>query len=212
MSNSFSRVFDRSTEQLMHIEWARLRSFETFPSETKTSCLRLAQNGFYYNGNGSEVVCFECDAKFRPRSWHDDISEEHRRLSPLCRFVKGMRTENVPINENNAATNVDSTKTNDALHEQFTNPSARVEPIDRGSTLDEHATETRTKTHSDIESLRRENEILKGQVMCKICMEEDACVVFLPCGHMATCVSCSKRLRKCAMCRTLIQGTIKSIV
>lgn len=58
--------------------------------------------------------------------------------------------------------------------------------------------------------LLEENRQLRDQMTCKICMDKDACIVFLPCGHMVSCVECAHALRKCAVCRTLIQGTVKA--
>jgi len=60
------------------------------------------------------------------------------------------------------------------------------------------------------EEIVRENEELKSQLQCKICMDNDADVVFLPCGHMVACTTCARALRKCAVCRALIKGTLKS--
>ncbi|XP_053389606.1 baculoviral IAP repeat-containing protein 7-like [Mercenaria mercenaria] len=59
-------------------------------------------------------------------------------------------------------------------------------------------------------SLNEENrQELKEQIMCKICFDKDANIVLLPCGHLASCVECAHALRKCAICRTVIQGTVR---
>mmetsp|Transcript_12232 Transcript_12232/g.20235 ORF Transcript_12232/g.20235 Transcript_12232/m.20235 type:complete len:299 (+) Transcript_12232:182-1078(+) len=39
---------------------------------------------------------------------------------------------------------------------------------------------------------------------CKICMEANINSVLVPCGHMVSCTSCSKKLRKCPICRKTI--------
>jgi hypothetical protein len=57
--------------------------------------------------------------------------------------------------------------------------------------------------------LKEENRVLKEQMMCKICMDKDANTVFLPCGHLVSCVDCANALTKCAVCRTIIQGTVR---
>ncbi|XP_053390831.1 E3 ubiquitin-protein ligase XIAP-like, partial [Mercenaria mercenaria] len=59
-------------------------------------------------------------------------------------------------------------------------------------------------------SLEEENRHLKEQLMCKICMDKDATVVFLPCGHMVSCVECAHALRKCAVCCSVIQITVRT--
>lgn len=62
---------------------------------------------------------------------------------------------------------------------------------------------------TECQSLLKENQTLKEQMICKICLDKDACIVYLPCGHMVTCQDCSKTIRKCCICRKLIQRTVK---
>ncbi|XP_045202705.2 baculoviral IAP repeat-containing protein 2-like [Mercenaria mercenaria] len=70
-------------------------------------------------------------------------------------------------------------------------------------------TENRSKHKSEKQRLLEENRTLRDLITCKICFDNDACVVFLPCGHLASCVECSKSLRKCAVCRTVVQATVR---
>ncbi|XP_053396663.1 baculoviral IAP repeat-containing protein 3-like isoform X2 [Mercenaria mercenaria] len=65
-------------------------------------------------------------------------------------------------------------------------------------------------TKDERKTLKEENRHLKEQMMCKICMDKDANTVFLPCGHLVSCVECAHALRKCAVCRTVIQGTVRA--
>ena len=37
-------------------------------------------------------------------------------------------------------------------------------------------------------------------------------VVFLPCGHLATCVSCAPTLTNCPLCRSRIQATVRTFL
>lgn len=66
------------------------------------------------------------------------------------------------------------------------------------------------KSTKEYQSLIEENRVLREQTMCKICMDKDACIVFLPCGHMVSCAVCAQSLRKCCICRKIIQGTVKA--
>ena len=60
-----------------------------------------------------------------------------------------------------------------------------------------------TKRHShlsptvsrDLEDLRKEVEILREERTCKICLEKEATILFLPCGHLASCVNCAPALK-----------------
>ncbi|KAK3100663.1 hypothetical protein FSP39_023359 [Pinctada imbricata] len=71
---------------------------------------------------------------------------------------------------------------------------------------------TSDNTPESTEALLAENRQLKEQQICKICMDEDISIVFLPCGHMVTCVNCAPAVRKCPLCRRFIKGTVKAIL
>lgn len=55
-----------------------------------------------------------------------------------------------------------------------------------------------------------ENRRLREQRLCKICMEEDITIAFLPCGHLCCCAHCAPAMRKCPICRAFIKGTVKT--
>ncbi|XP_052060991.1 baculoviral IAP repeat-containing protein 7-B-like [Mytilus californianus] len=63
-----------------------------------------------------------------------------------------------------------------------------------------------------VRSLEEENQNLKDQQTCKICLDEPIAIVFLPCGHLAACITCAPALRRCPICRTFIKGTVKAIM
>ncbi|XP_052060877.1 putative inhibitor of apoptosis [Mytilus californianus] len=63
-----------------------------------------------------------------------------------------------------------------------------------------------------IRSLEEENQNLKDQQTCKICLDKPISIVFLPCGHMASCANCAPALRRCPICRVFIKGTVKAIM
>ncbi|NXJ67790.1 BIR7B protein, partial [Rostratula benghalensis] len=56
------------------------------------------------------------------------------------------------------------------------------------------------------EQLRR----LQEERMCKLCMDGDVSVVFVPCGHLVACVDCALNLRLCPICRAIIQGSVRT--
>ncbi|XP_053406320.1 uncharacterized protein LOC123565576 [Mercenaria mercenaria] len=45
------------------------------------------------------------------------------------------------------------------------------------------------------------------RTLCKVCLDEEMCVMFLPCCHLATCESCADRLHCCVVCRSSIEGS-----
>ncbi|CAL1548124.1 unnamed protein product [Lymnaea stagnalis] len=67
------------------------------------------------------------------------------------------------------------------------------------------ATTTREKLAEEIQKLRDER-------LCKICMEEDACATFVPCGHLACCFECGLALEVCLICRSRIQSCVRTYI
>ncbi|XP_056015250.1 baculoviral IAP repeat-containing protein 2-like isoform X2 [Ostrea edulis] len=63
---------------------------------------------------------------------------------------------------------------------------------------------------NDMDPVHRENTSLKDQTLCKICMEKNVSIAFLPCGHLACCVDCDPAMRKCPICREFVRGTLKT--
>ncbi|KAF4529743.1 hypothetical protein B566_EDAN018001 [Ephemera danica] len=45
---------------------------------------------------------------------------------------------------------------------------------------------------------------------CKVCFQKELGIVFLPCGHMATCPDCAPQLRNCPICRTVASAYIRA--
>lgn len=58
-------------------------------------------------------------------------------------------------------------------------------------------------------SLKEENRQLKERCVCKVCLVNEVKVVFLPCGHIASCFSCSLAMKDCVICRSPISGTAR---
>nr|XP_022293847.1 baculoviral IAP repeat-containing protein 7-A-like [Crassostrea virginica]XP_022293848.1 baculoviral IAP repeat-containing protein 7-A-like [Crassostrea virginica] len=67
-----------------------------------------------------------------------------------------------------------------------------------------------TSLNDETQSLIDENRRLRDQRLCRICMEEDVSIAFLPCGHLCCCVHCAPAMRKCPICRSFIKGTVKT--
>lgn len=49
---------------------------------------------------------------------------------------------------------------------------------------------------------------------CSICLNERACYVFVPCGHLCSCENCSNNLmhKRCPMCNSSYDNCIKTIL
>lgn len=65
---------------------------------------------------------------------------------------------------------------------------------DNGSVSEQKMEETNDETklkESASLTLEEENRILKDARLCKVCMDEEVGVVFLPCGHLGKFISCT---------------------
>ena len=65
---------------------------------------------------------------------------------------------------------------------------------------------------TQLENLKKENEVLKSNMTCKICLDAPVGELFLPCRHLVCCVECSLSVTACPVCREAIIGTIKTFI
>jgi len=67
---------------------------------------------------------------------------------------------------------------------------------------DDSSKDIETLPASSNRNLSPTEELQKLEVSrkCKKCHQEDACIVFIPCGHLACCMRCSDQLERCLVC------------
>ncbi|XP_052061192.1 inhibitor of apoptosis protein-like [Mytilus californianus] len=95
---------------------------------------------------------------------------------------------------------------------QMENTHSAIEPAKSIAEQITHETTSDPEPELSVRSLEEENQNLKDQQTCKICLDEQIAIVFLPCGHLAACGSCAPVLRRCPICRAFIKGTVKAIM
>lgn len=61
------------------------------------------------------------------------------------------------------------------------------------------------------DQLEEEVRYMFKRVVCKICLEKEVEVLFLPCNHLVSCQGCKKQLaqKKCPLCRDTYQATTR---
>ncbi|XP_051011847.1 baculoviral IAP repeat-containing protein 2 [Acomys russatus] len=66
----------------------------------------------------------------------------------------------------------------------------------------------------DVSGLSLEEQLrrLQEERTCKVCMDREVCIVFIPCGHLVVCQECAPSLRKCPICRGTIKGTVRTFL
>ncbi|XP_033740766.1 uncharacterized protein LOC117327746 [Pecten maximus] len=114
--------------------------------------------------------------------------------------VPTTQTETPPSNENPSLANrTPEPQMGAALHD----PRPPRRPRDGDSS-------TRAYTEEELKSIEEENNQLKEQMKCKICMDNIVCISFLPCGHLCCCAECAPAMVKCPICRQIIRGSVKT--
>ncbi|XP_076805788.1 baculoviral IAP repeat-containing protein 7-A-like [Clavelina lepadiformis] len=69
-------------------------------------------------------------------------------------------------------------------------------------------TSTTPSTESGSEEIRR----LQEERTCKVCRNERASVVLIPCGHIACCIGCAEDASICPICRLRIREKVRSFI
>jgi hypothetical protein len=64
--------------------------------------------------------------------------------------------------------------------------------------------------NTDTSALRNDIDKLRREADCKVCYENEACILCLPCSHLAGCVDCIDKLHKCPICRAVIKATVRA--
>ncbi|CAN9514772.1 unnamed protein product [Ophioblennius macclurei] len=213
-----------NTEVRMGSLEERLSSFEGVQHPIEHE--RLARAGFYSIGKGDKVSCFRCGGNLKGWQPEEDPWEEHAKHYPGCSFVlaeKGqefvskIQLQGPSHSQSNAShQNGFSAAKNDVLQ----SPMAQ-EVIQMGfdpSVVENVILDKMSRTGSGYSSLERlvqdtlsnasgkdEDPLeklrkLQREKQCKICMDRDICIVFIPCGHLVSCKECSGPLVKCPIC------------
>jgi len=180
---------------------ARLRTFQGWPRGLSQRPEELAKAGFYYEGRADHVKCFSCDGGLCSWEPEDSPEIEHRKWFPDCAFV----SLNLPSTQTQTRTSSNSV----INHHELTNLKEQSENIENNSKIEITSVEEKISDPKEIK-LKKEIQRLRDDRLCKICLNDEATVVFLPCGHLSSCTACASALKDCPVCRAQIQGLIRA--
>ncbi|XP_068442335.1 E3 ubiquitin-protein ligase XIAP [Clinocottus analis] len=200
---------------------------------------RLARAGFYSAGTGGDkVLCFRCGGGLKGWQAEEDPWEEHAKHYPGCSFLlaeKGQEFVNTiqlqDPRQNRAASshlNGFSGHGNEVLQSAMAQkaigmglePSVvektildKISATGSGySTVEELVEDCLSNSQEqDVDPLEKLRE-LQREKQCKICMDRDISIVFIPCRHLATCKKCSDSLVKCPICCLAITQKIQTFI
>ncbi|XP_035664363.1 baculoviral IAP repeat-containing protein 3-like isoform X2 [Branchiostoma floridae] len=78
------------------------------------------------------------------------------------------------------------------------------------ASMEEPAAAAAGEEGNSFEQLKKELDKYKDERTCKICMDAEVNIVFIPCGHLAVCANCAASVRRCPICRASIRGTVRT--
>ncbi|KAH9505032.1 hypothetical protein Btru_061476 [Bulinus truncatus] len=67
-------------------------------------------------------------------------------------------------------------------------------------------------SREEMRELKEKNNQLRQQTVCKICLDQEVAVVFLPCGHLVSCTECATAMKDCPVCRTNVKGIVRAFI
>nr|XP_039259315.1 baculoviral IAP repeat-containing protein 3-like [Styela clava] len=89
-------------------------------------------------------------------------------------------------------------------NEEITNHmNCSATPTNSLPTAQEATTTTKASAEERLKELERERR-------CKICLTEEAVILFQPCGHICACVGCAERVKFCPVCRKAIDKSFRT--
>ena len=214
----------------------RLATFQNWPPRSPISAESLAEAGFCYMGEGDRVRCATCGGGLRGWERGDEAWGEHLRHFPACKFVMehfGLDTaaQDEPWHEpkQQRPPEQESPEPLDyiakAIEMGFTRNLAEriyrkghknftefLEVLIQVATSEAPPNNSPIPSAPPPESMNIDDEMaqVRESRLCKICMERQADVLFLPCAQILCCHVCAETVRECPICRSPIESRIRS--
>uniref|UniRef100_H2ZML4 RING-type domain-containing protein n=1 Tax=Ciona savignyi TaxID=51511 RepID=H2ZML4_CIOSA len=147
----------------------------------------IAKAGFFLFDVDASVRCWYCDVVVSDVSRQWSPWEEHAKQYPSCHFLLRNRGHNF-------------------VEAALSSLLQCVVNVIKSYNL------SKDKTSSPEEERRVQSELrrLRDEKRCKVCLDRDAEMVFIPCGHLSTCLICTQSLRQCPVCRMKINRSYRT--
>lgn len=140
-----------------------------------------------------------------PAPWDEDRDETQIPSAPTAEQPVSTHNPDMEM-EPQAATEQAKTRNQKKRNKKKKSPDLLEETME--------CVEGRARSESPCEdqSIAEKIRELQTQKTCKICMDADVNITFLPCGHLVSCATCAPALRNCPICRGLIRGTVRTFM
>ena len=168
----------------------RIRSFSEkyWPSFINLNANVLANAGFFYTGYGDIVVCAYCGLNLYKWNTKDIPLIEHAKYNKNCVYISLFQSDIIKLTKNS-------------------NLIGKVKSsfIDFKDLLFVILYKINTFFYNVIRN--RNNNFIDYR--CKICFDNVATILVLPCSHISTCISCATCILYCPICRCNIKTLVK---
>ena len=172
----------------------RIDSFVTndWPPGLRQKPHELAKAGMFYTGRSDLTICYFCGGGIHMWLPEDSAWIEHIKHFPSCGYLKLFRS------------NINIYHANNSIEKQETNELCLIFK-NKFKTLIEFI----LKCFKKDKQKDNVSQHLQYDVICKLCVERKADIIFLPCAHILTCKDCASTLNNCPICRFDINQLVK---
>ena len=170
-----------------------------------------------FSGSNDAVICFQCG--LRSNSWLpiDNPWIEHSYFRPNCPFLQLSKGKEfikwafIQVFRNLMMSNFAYSYSSFAKY--FLIFSQRSNRDDKETCATPHfpsekAIGERQQTEDNDDD--DDDDLSLMPKHCKICLTREIQLIFLPCGHLVSCMECSSAISKCPFCRAKIKGSARA--
>nr|XP_038022231.1 baculoviral IAP repeat-containing protein 7 isoform X6 [Anas platyrhynchos] len=193
----------------MGTEEMRLSTFQNWPQSSEMRPEQLARAGYFYTGQGDMVRCYYCNGSVRNWAVGDDPWREHARWNPRCEFLLGSRGREFV---NSVQESFASSRPPGHSRDQTEQDSSASQDAETSRSREEMQSEQQKEPEAVPLSTEEQLRRLQEERTCKVCMDRDVSVVFVPCGHLVACGECALNLRLCPICRAVIRESVRTFM
>ena len=186
---------------------------------------------FYtHTGTGDLVRCFHCNLSLHRWVPGDDVWFDHARWSPHCYFVRLAKGEQFITDVLGSITAPVLSKYSSSLGYTIRDPRGRetaftakstsinidnINGVKFGTRLMKDPVPTKAAANTSAAAadvIFEDDDANDSKLTCKICLERELQVVFLPCGHFVSCSQCAPGIDHCAVCRADIKAYVRAFL
>lgn len=178
-----------------------------------------------HQGYQDSVRCFHCGIGLCRWQPGDDAWSEHELASGFCMYILNSKNK-LKYNLMKSQVSVDTEEINEVQFapkqtpiNQLTPPNSQESETNTSNNqLSNTSLKSTTSLSGTSENLitalttSTKNALAWSRLTCKVCLQEELSVLFLPCRHLVSCTSCAAKVTTCPTCRREIKATIEAYI